>query len=154
MADIVEFIKSRLEEDEQIAKDPEWPSWNFEEQQGNLTINTGAVSMGWEFGGSSGVWLCDDPEDDCAEYRGYAEREATHIARHDPARVLREVAAKRALLGAHCTDPTYGGTECLGCHANFQEEHWTQDINECPTLRAIASVHSDHPDYDPAWSSE
>lgn len=75
-----------------------------------------------------------------------------HIARHDPARVLREVAAKRALLDAHCTDPKYGGTECLGCHANFQEEYWTQDINKCPTLRAIASVYSDHQDYDPTWS--
>ncbi len=62
---------------------------------------------------------------------------AEHIAQYDPARVLAEVAAKRAIC-SECDD----------------------EIGSCPykgadiamsTLRLLASVYRDHADYNPAW---
>ena len=79
-----------------------------------------------------------------------------HIARHDPARALREVEAKRAILRNHrpaWTDYKDGdgidrtSNECVEC-----EPSGTPDNYPCPTLRILAAVYSDHPDYDPAWS--
>jgi hypothetical protein len=66
-----------------------------------------------------------------------------HIARHDPARVLREVAAKRAILAryeerpANLGDSLQQGQECMGL---------------LYAMEALAAVYSDHPDYDPEWS--
>jgi hypothetical protein len=62
---------------------------------------------------------------------------AAHIARHDPARVLREVAAGRATLGS-----LQEHDECLGrgCRLAFLAE-----------VRRRAMVYGDHPDYDEAW---
>lgn len=54
-----------------------------------------------------------------------------HVIRHDPARVLRELAAKRAILSEHIV----GGWHPV----------------PCLTLRALASVYSDHPDYRAEW---
>lgn len=55
-----------------------------------------------------------------------------HMARHDPARVLAECAAKRAIVGG-CADGGYSPTP-----------YWV--------LLRMADVYADHPDYDPRWS--
>jgi hypothetical protein len=63
-----------------------------------------------------------------------------HIVRHDPARVLREVEAKRALLAAatsYSPELEYG-----------DNGEWAFDL----AVRLLASVWSDHPDYLPEWS--
>lgn len=44
-----------------------------------------------------------------------------------------------------------GPYPCRGCHADFYEEYLTEDIEQCPTLRALAAVWSEHPDYRPEW---
>lgn len=75
---------------------------------------------------------------------------AAHIARHDPARVLREVAAKRRVLARHHDD----GDGCYGCGFGSDEERMVKDVNDCPELRDMASIYTDHPDHDPAWSVE
>ena len=78
---------------------------------------------------------------------------ATHIARHDPARVLREVTAKRKIIveleslrfsidsGANRgTDNPEGEAYVNGCLAELER-----------TVRALAAVYADHPDYDHSW---
>jgi hypothetical protein len=64
-----------------------------------------------------------------------------HFARHDPARVLREVAAKRAIVALAGTpdddDPYYGGWDTV------------MEL----VLRNLAAVWSDHPDYRPEWAA-
>jgi Family of unknown function (DUF6221) len=70
---------------------------------------------------------------------------ALHVARWNPARVLREVDAKRRILAAYSehadldiADPepeyAYGHAGGLGV-----------------AVRHLAAAYSDHPDYDPAW---
>lgn len=64
-----------------------------------------------------------------------ADRE--HIARHDPARVLADVAAKRAIVRA--------------CAHNLEFEEYGYTLAE-RTLRALAQPYSEHEDYKPHWS--
>jgi hypothetical protein len=75
--------------------------------------------------------------------------DADHIARHDPARVLRECEAKRRIVGAHpYTDD--GGHCCADPQGGLGEEmYWNEP---CPTLAALAAVYAEHPDYDESWS--
>lgn len=61
---------------------------------------------------------------------------AGHIVRHDPARVLREVEAKRKAIETH----RWHGPD--GC----AEDQF------CPLLTSMAAVWADHPDYQAEWS--
>ena len=74
---------------------------------------------------------------------------ARHINRHDPARVLREVAAKRAILAEHAPQTDGPATGCGRC----DWDHYVICDNPrgCATLRALATIWSDHADYRPEW---
>lgn len=67
------------------------------------------------------------------------QRVLDHVARHDPARVLAEVAAKRAILDLH--DQGDKADECAICFA----------VWPCGTLRALATVYADRDGYDERW---
>jgi hypothetical protein len=75
----------------------------------------------------------------------------------NPARVLREVAAGRAILAEHphhyedAAHPEYG-FGCDTCHWD-NEYSFGREIRWCATLRALAAVYSDHPGYDEAPGS-
>jgi hypothetical protein len=79
-----------------------------------------------------------------------------HWARHDPARVLAEVAAKRAIVDLH--SPSEG--DCRTCaHLTDDEDpdgNWYTDVLgepwPCPTLRHLAAVYADQPGYRPEWA--
>lgn len=99
---------------------------------------------------------------------------AGHIARHDPARVLRDVAAKRRLLALHPHHryaepldassrfeedrrpafdeaPLYVG--CASCHYDHRHEE-TYPSWWCDTVRLLALPYADHPDYRSEWSPD
>jgi hypothetical protein len=59
---------------------------------------------------------------------------AAHIARHDPARVLREVAVLRSIVTSH----HYDRGRCDSCEY------------DCP-VAALAAIWQDHPDYRDEW---
>jgi uncharacterized protein DUF6221 len=59
---------------------------------------------------------------------------AGHIARHDPARVLREVTAKRTILAEHYR---MEDGVCNSCSGVFMQA-WP-----CPTVRALAAVYGE-----------
>jgi hypothetical protein len=70
-----------------------------------------------------------------------------------PARVLREVTAKRAILDRHAPHETaFSGLACDWCSEDVDDrpqiakERWP-----CPDVLSLAAVYSDHPDYDPGW---
>jgi len=71
-----------------------------------------------------------------------------HINRHDPAHVLREVAAKRRVLERHHDDD---GDGCYGCGFGNDEERMVKDVNDCPELRDMASIYDDRPGYKEEW---
>lgn len=61
-----------------------------------------------------------------------------HIARHDPARVLATVAARRVIVDEHTGQHEDNGL-------------WVTDSYMCRTLRAIASIYWDSYGYDVHW---
>lgn len=94
--DIAEFDKARLDEDEAAAKGASW------DRPGDR----------WHVWGerSDGAWVVDDDGEEgfvIPRIGGGADTEgvARHVARNDPARALREVAAKRAILDEYERDP-------------------------------------------------
>ena len=76
---------------------------------------------------------------------------AAHIARHDPARVLAECAAKRAIVELHRPEwfrrewPVRRPDVQL-CPACAEQPLWP-----CQMLRLLALPFASHPEYDEAW---
>ncbi|PKV80892.1 DUF6221 family protein [Nocardia fluminea] len=103
----------------------------------------------------------------CADYDGVAGPHGRvgydmdtnvidHIANHDPARVLRQVAAVRDILGlaqsamgAHQADYEPGGTGDEAMYGYRMGAAFAYD----PVLKAIAATWSDHPDFQPEWAT-
>jgi len=105
--------------------------------------------------------LADDDNDQHGEVRFADMDQRTHrymwrFADHD--RVRREVAAKRAIVAEHrdtWNDYADGdgiertSHECRTCEPSGSPDDWP-----CPTIKAVAAVWSDHPDYKAEWSPE
>lgn len=143
MSDLTTFLLARIAEDEAVARlaTSDEPRWRSKQKDGTLRIDTGMESMGWEFGGGSGMWGCDDPEDDCDAYRGHAFTEADHIARHAPARVLAECEAKRRIVEVL----THVAAQC-------PVDQWNpSDTALIEVLGVMAEVYADHPDFQDDW---
>jgi hypothetical protein len=133
--DLVTFLRARLDEDEREA------TWAAEEAGGAVwTIR------------SIDVVLFDDTD---RYVSGNAQNEVRdHIARHDPARALREVAVKRRILS-----DVYEPLREL--ESAIQDEN---DTGEDPSINwhevsdrllcALAAPFAQHPDFDPAWAVE
>lgn len=144
--EISEFLKTRLDEDE-----------------------ADAVSA---MDGRSGVWTYADTaagNHQAIDDLGYSVAEhydiesqrwftGSHIARHDPARVLREVDAKRKILAAHrigvekhraAFDAVTGEPLPEVFDVTCETCGWAADdpASGCLTLRLLATAWSDHPDY-------
>jgi hypothetical protein len=79
---------------------------------------------------------------------------ADHIARHDPRRVLREIAFERGIVEFYVEPPNgirTGNVEPLG-GAEGGSVPGLLTVIEALALD-LAAVWSDHPDYDPAWKA-
>ncbi|AYR00918.1 hypothetical protein PP636_gp55 [Arthrobacter phage Hestia] len=138
MASIIDFLEARIAEDDAVAR------------------AAGTDALEWRsFSGSvqGGPFIEPDPEwaeEDDEAYGSvrivYDEGApspagASHIARWDPARVLAECAAKRAIAGLH----KVGADQCDEHNAMFESI-------PCSTIRALAAVYKDHPDYQQEWA--
>ena len=140
MTDIAEFLTARLDEDQaaaEAAASGSWPSWHTRGLQVDIDVDE-----------------LDSPRAaaDC-----YGRETAVHIARHDPARVLADITAKRRLLARHhVTGAKRDFPElnaCDGCGSSgYGYGYRTPNINNCRELRDLASAFADHPDYDQSWS--
>lgn len=80
--------------------------------------------------------------------------DAQHIERHGPARMLREIDAKRKLAEEHKPGMQKGwpnmGRHCLSCTG---ARVWDESSNEsnCLTLRLLALPYADRPGYRNEW---
>lgn len=138
MDDLVAFLRGCLDEDERVAKAATAGPWTA----------TPVVYGPWNEGsGPPKNWEIDTPSTTVVEHvyhegGGIAiEADATHIALHDPARVLREVESKRTIIERHVTD--------------IDSDHWearlaADDFGEA-ALRLLAAVYSDRPGYREEW---
>ncbi len=116
-ADLIAFVSARLGEDEAAARlaAREGGTWKQDHPGSGAAIS----SLG-------GTVVYDEGSPD--------EYQAAHIARHNPARALREVAFKQAILGQYRTA------------AGWSSDNWPL------SLRLLAAIWSDHPDYRQEWA--
>jgi hypothetical protein len=87
--DLVQWLTAQLDEDERIAKAATPGPWV---DQGGYVTDVGPKVQVTDYGTQDG-----EPEEDKPQGRA----DSAHIARHDPARVLREIAADRELLAEY-----------------------------------------------------
>ena len=71
----------------------------------------------------------------------------------DTDRVRAECAAKRAIVAAHqwydyTSDHPQG--VCANCRGD-EEDEWYREEWPCRTIKALAAIYKDHPDYNPDW---
>lgn len=130
---IVDFLNARLKDDQDAAESAGADVWTFDDDD---------------------YWRIKDAEGHFVVYDEGApgDDQAVHIARHDPARVLREVAAKRRIMARHCR---YDGSEhsdyCAGCPSGDETGYPDTELKECPELQDMAFVWNEHEDWNTEW---
>lgn len=144
---LTDFLLARIAEDELVARAATPAPW----------VDRPMGSEGSDvIAGGNTVLTARRP----ARCREFAD--ATHIARHDPARVLAECEAKRQIMELH---PVYRGARiqpvstdgvdfgCEACHAldRLHSDSLIEALGYCDTLTALAAPYADHPDYNDAW---
>jgi hypothetical protein len=126
------FVKARLDEDEAAAK--------------AVTFRSRFTAIGSSVQSPGGIGHPAMPIADVID-----PETAAHIARHDPARVLREVAAMRAILelARHANDLDIAvEKEYATAPRDLAADPWHGDL----ITQALAATWSDHPEY-PAANS-
>jgi hypothetical protein len=147
---IVAFLRARLDEDEAAARlagatpDERW------RRHENAVLEDVPD-------GHRGAWIAQACED---------EETAAHIASHDPARVLADVSAVRALIAVVASwrhradlDAWVFCARAPETRATFPDD-WDEGGDRCTcgrdrdvlaVLGPFAAVHAAHPDYQQAW---
>lgn len=137
--DLAAWLRAQLDEDEQVARD--------------AAMATGLTGYGDDLVADGQHWVAGyhiverqrravgqktRTVAECAAFG--ASGVAKHIARHDPARVLRAVGAKRELLALHRPDSD-DRPECVRCGPPYP----------CTTVRVLATEYADQPGYWSEW---
>ncbi|THA82739.1 DUF6221 family protein [Streptomyces sp. A0592] len=157
MDDLVQFLRARLDEDEQAARAATGGPWVLDDERHAEQILTADESV-VVVGGSR--WSGEAPVFETTA-------DGLHIARHDPARVLAEVDAKRrilllhnipavvspkmAALGLREGEAPEDDRRCAGCGLDNMDDPITPDVNACPILRALALPYAGHDDFKEEW---
>lgn len=157
--DLITFIRARIEEDQAVAEDAA--------RVGGMQWTQGVEPVGWDDDTATAkLHLAGSVSDENGDFVVYDEgrprwTEARHIARHDPARVLRGIEAKRRILDEHQPTPTGTGIpgdfHCSTCVspgniANEYPDDWNPQRHPCTTVRLLGAEHADHPDYRQEWT--
>jgi hypothetical protein len=137
--ELAAFVRARLDEDEATALAALVGPWHVDRHptQGLRIMDVAGLVVTWTPG-----------------FYERGDRDASYIARYDPARALRSIAAKRAVLARHRPRPLGQWPVCANCRPVDPEypDDTTSARWPCPDLRDLASIWSDHPDYRPEWS--
>lgn len=149
---ITDFLNARLAEDEEVARAA---------AESKLMHNAAP----WPAVKASDTWVADhgmiysDPaegeewghmlyDNEGAEALSMPAEAAAHIARHDPARVLVECAAKRAIVEL--------ANKATQAEKESDDHEWQGTVESGPytgdsILYALAAIYADHEEYRDEW---
>lgn len=133
--DLATFLRARLDEDESIARAATPGPWSVDSETyaERIGCNDGtSVVSGSRWNGEASVFNETD--------------DALHIARHDPARVLAEVDAKRKVIAV------YTSWAFLTRSKPDDPVAEITTLAVAQTLRALALPYVDHPGYREEWA--
>jgi Family of unknown function (DUF6221) len=140
--DLLEFLNARIGEDEAAAEQATPGPWEFEGDDPTddelYTVHDGA---GGDLTGQTVAWT-----------RGRQVANGQHIARHCPARVLRQVEAMREILAVHAQ--LSSSIWCQTCDPGAAPFGGSDAWFPCKTVRVLASAWSDHPEWRQEWAPE
>lgn len=155
MNDLVQFLTACLDEDERIARAATPGPWS---DQGGYVTDVGPDGLPrvqvTDYGTQDG-----EPEEDNPQGRA----DSAHIAVWDPARVLREIDAKRQIIRLHEItvektrvtpfDPYTGERNPDEYDVTCAICGWVSDdrTSACLTLRLLALPYADRPGYREEW---
>ncbi|WP_404974871.1 DUF6221 family protein [[Kitasatospora] papulosa] len=125
---LVEFLRARLDEDEADAAAASPGPWHVNAEQDEVLA-------------ADGITVADG----FALSNQQLRATACHIARHDPARILAEVNARREIVKEYAH---YQDTDGL-VDAHDYDSGWANALGL--VVRGIAQSYTGHLDYDPAW---
>lgn len=144
--DLVQWLHEQIAEDRRIANAAHDRTQKGAEQ--------------WAAAGDYGTEIRDASRDKNLVVKHSWVNEIAHIVRHDPRNVLVQCDAHEAILKVHNVwSVVYPGDtvdadpdgHCVGCGFDAMEEYRTEDVNNCPTLRALALAYRHRPGYREEW---
>lgn len=141
--ELIDKLKAALDEDERLALANTGPNDPNPDASLSWTYDEDGIydAKGWEVFQGMGYGMAR-----------LDEAIGHHVAQHDPARVLRQVAAHRKILDVHglkeVEEPgtrtdfkfSYG---CVNCHTDTDYGLW--GLGECDTLLALAEAYGIEP---------
>lgn len=155
---IEEFIAARLAEDEAAANAAGGDRWAYDTSKAFCAAGDGEVyrpdstreySYGNGHTGHEYSYVTCDSE---GLTPAVELAEGVHIARHDPARVLRQVAGVRKLLALYSEHRINSPWE--DDEIEVYGDRWIGADNVFSAmLTQIAAIWSDHPDFQPEWNT-
>ncbi|MFK0062642.1 DUF6221 family protein [Streptomyces werraensis] len=130
------WLGAQLDEDERIARAACWDEqsdvWTARPPQGTYAQYEQYTVV--DYCGDGVVIVRPQNADDDGVGR--------HVAEHDPARVLREIHAKRLIIEQH---------ERYAAERRRMMGGWDPQSDDSPILAALASVYADRPGYKESW---
>lgn len=159
---LAEWLTAQLDREDALARAATCGPWRHDDEHGDLGPTATPAWCVSPADPVTGAWLSD-----VAWMTGRnEENDAAHIAYWDPARVLADIAAKRAILAvveawqhATCEDSwyscgaTYGTDDDDACCDERYAGECTcgRDHRADQLLKPLAQPYRDQPGFDPAW---
>jgi hypothetical protein len=150
--DLPEFLLARIAEDEAAAHAASPGPWTY----GDIESVAGGTIYDPTVAIANVDWDVEPVDERIRRFRPEEQADATgrHIARHDPAQVLADCAAKRALIDlafqvAAQIDGEWGCGH--GADQIRQGLCSVMPVDDLPELRILAQPFAGHPDFDSAW---
>lgn len=154
-ADLVAFLRERLDEDERAALDATQHRWIVSERRTPASPNSPYGDL---------FLVAADEGFGAPAFRFKDERDARHIARHDPARVLAEVDAKRRILAEYSAtvllrDEADARVKAAWPEPDAQDlDTWTRAQREAAIMHdwvlQLALPFRDHTEYRAEWAPD
>lgn len=135
MDDLARWLGEQLDEDERIAREAPGPAWEHRQIRGDFD-----ESVVFE-----DYIAVADPERNTVVFSEVDSEVLPFALRYDPARVLREIEIKRAILALHTQSVRDG---CWVC--DVPGGHRLRS-DACTTVRMLAVVYADRTDYQESW---
>jgi hypothetical protein len=139
---LVEFLTARLDEDEASARAASPSPWQYGDVD---SVAGGSLYDATRMIGDLHYEQPDDHDGSIVRHllSGEADANGAHIARHDPARVLADVKAKRAIVELRAALSQMDRADDRWEAGQIQSADFA--------VRHLATAYADHPDYRQEW---
>ncbi|MFF0512456.1 DUF6221 family protein [Streptomyces sp. NPDC004250] len=150
MDDLVVWLRAQLDEDERVATAATAGPWRAHDTHLGQYGHTATVLSGEGNATDLRAWLPSHSHEPWDETRN-VWNDAAHIARHDPARVLREIDAKRQIMRKAFEHAATIDGEWGCCHDAEAIEAGRCDEQHPDHLPLLALPYADRPGYQESW---